>query len=937
MKRFFQKRSRENALPSEQTAPLDSTPAGKQEHHDCPPTQSTALPAQGERSDSGRNAPDTASAASEALEYRDTVLHAITLSAAVLVTSSSLDEAVPRALEIVGTAMDVDRVLVLEHDDLARAAPSVSFCYGWQAPAVATRIDRAFFTRYPANSPEVKAWTNLGPEGKVISGSLHQVHGPVRELFDILEIKSILILPIRVGGRLWGGIGIDSCRVERQWAQAEIDVFETLAEIVGSAIVRDRYVKQLADANAIVNSTPTGLFRLSAAEGFPALSVFGNMPWFGYRPTELLGRSDLYKEIVHPDDVGRVSNALDALRQGAGVQVIDCRMARAGRWVEARLNPIRDAHGTLKEVEGIVMDITERKKSEESLRASEEKFRTLSEAAQDAIIVMDARGLITFWNGAAGRIFGSSAEQALGRKLDEWLALPRYGEKAAPEFERLRVAGGASTGKMAQMVALRKDGTEVPIELSLAPMRLGTERFAIAIARDISERQRAEQKILSMARFDPLTGLFNRTIFVEWVQKGVARVKRGGKGFAILHLDLDHFKDVNDTLGHPTGDALLRAVAERLHSSIRETDVVARLGGDEFAIMEVDLNGPEDASVLARKLLDVLSQTYSIEGNLIRLSVSIGIALCGRDALTTESLLSYADVALYRAKGEGRNKHRFFTESMDTEVRLRFTLAAELREAVDQNQLFLVYQPQTDAVTGRIIGLESLVRWRHPQRGVLRPAEFIAAAEHSGLIIPLGQKVLQEACRQMKKWVDARIAPRSVSVNISAVQFKAPLELEQTIAATLDETRLPPEYLELELTETVLMETSFEHNDVLQRLKEKGIHLAIDDFGTGFSSFDYLRRYPVSRIKISQQFVRGSLNDASDAAIVKAIIGLARELHVDFIAEGVETAEQLEQLRAWGCRYVQGYYFAKPMSSADIKPLLVQGVIPPALPEASAR
>ena len=834
--------------------------------------------------------------------------------------------------------MDVHRVLVFEHDESIPDAPSVSLCYGWQAPTVAQRVDRAFLARYPANSPEVRAWTNIRREGKAISGSLHEVHGAVRELFDLLQIQSILIVPIRVAGRLWGGIEIDSCRTERQWAQAEIDVLETLAGIIGSAIVRERYIKQLADSNAIVNSTPTVLFRLSAAEGFPPLSVFGNMEWFGHQPAQLLGRSDLYKELVHPDDRARVSNALSALRQGGGVQFLDCRLAKGGRWVEARLTPIRDAQGNLQEVEGIAMDITERKKSEESMRGSEEKFRALSEAAQDAIIMIDAGGLITFWNSAAGRIFGSPAEEALGRKLDEWLASPRYREEAATQPEQIGAAGGASTfGKMLQMEALRKDGTVVPIELSLAPMRLGAERFAIAIARDISERRRAEKTISSLAQFDPLTGLSNRTIFLEWVQKAVARVKRGGKGFAILHLDLDHFKDVNDTLGHPCGDALLRAVAERLRSSIRETDVAARLEGDEFAIMQVDLNGPEDASVLARKLLDVLSQTYSIEGNLIRLSVSMGIALCARDALNTESLLSYAEVALYRAKGEGRNRYRFFTESMDAEVRSRFTLAAELRDAVDQNQLFLVYQPQVDALTGQIIGLESLVRWRHPQRGVLRPAEFIGAAEHSGLIIPLGQKVLKEACGQMKQWLNARIAPRSVSVNISAIQFKAPLDLEQAIAAVLNETGLPPEYLELELTETVLMETSFEHNDVLQRLKEKGIRLAIDDFGTGFSSFDYLRRYPVSRIKMAQHFVRDSLNDASDAAIVKAVIGLARELHMDFIAEGVETAEQLEQLRAWGCRHVQGYYFAKPMPSAEIRPLLVQGAIHPELPEASAR
>jgi diguanylate cyclase (GGDEF)-like protein/PAS domain S-box-containing protein len=747
-------------------------------------------------------------AALAALRYRDAVLHAITLSAAALVTSNSLDEGAPKALEIVGKALDVDRILVIEYTEPVKAAQPVSFCFGWQAPGAAVKVGPDFLTRYPANSPEVIAWMTRASEGKSVPGSIRDMHGAVRELFEALQIKSILLVPIRVAGKVWGNIGIDSCREEREWSQTEIDVLETLAEIIGSAIVRERYLKQLAAANSIINATPTVLFRLSAAANFPLTSLFGNVEWFGHAAAELLSRPTLYQQLIHPDDQARVIDALSASRQPASAsRVIDFRVDRNGTylWVEGHLNPIRDQGGNVKEIEGIIVDITERKNRED--------------------------------------------------------------------------------------------------------------------------------QILFMARFDPLTGLFNRTVFVDWVQKAVARVKRGGKGFAILYLDLDHFKDVNDTLGHPVGDLLLKAVAERLRSKVRETDVVARFGGDEFAVMQTDVTDPADASVLARKLIDNLSQPYSIEGNLIRLGASIGIAMCGPDALDAESLLSYADVALYRAKAEGRSKYRFFTESMDAEVRSRFILAAQLREAIAGDQLFLVYQPQADAATGRIIGLEALLRWRHPQRGLLRPSEFISAAEHSGLIIPLGQKVLREACRQMKRWVDARIAPLTVSVNISAIQFKAPLELEQSIAAVLGETELPAKFLELELTETVLMETSFEHNDVLQRLKEKGIRLAIDDFGTGFSSFDYLRRYPVSRIKISQHFVKDILRDASNAAIVKAIIGLARELHIDFIAEGVETAAQANQLREWGCRHVQGFYFAKPMSATELAPLLLQGTIQPTLPE----
>jgi diguanylate cyclase (GGDEF)-like protein/PAS domain S-box-containing protein len=866
---------------------------------------------------------------SAALEYRDAVLHAITLSAAALVTSASLDEGVPKALEIVGKAMTVDRVLIFEYRE---HGSRVSFCYGWQVPDLPVNFRADFLGRYPANSLEVIAWMSPTPHQKSTSGSIQDVPGAVRELFEALGIQSILIVPIYVAGRFWGNIGIHSCKSERKWAQTEIDVLGTLAEMIGSSIVRERSTKQLADANAIINATPTMLFRLSAEPGFPPVSVFGNLKWFGYESSELLGHPDLYRHIVHPDDLPLVSNALNALQHGSGAQVIDCRTAKSGssRWVEARLNPIRDSDGTLKQIESVVFDITDRKSIEESLRSSELRFRTLSEAAQDAIIVIDTQGRITFWNSAATRIFGYSVEEALGHKLDQWLASPRYRDRLTERLDRFIAEPGNTTAdKMVQMEALRRDGGEIPIELSLSPMQLGSDRFAIAIGRDISERKRAEARILSMVRFDPLTSLFNRTVFVEWVQKAVARVKRGGEPFAILYLDLDHFKDVNDTLGHPKGDLLLKTVAQRLRSSIRQTDVLARFGGDEFAIMEVDIRRPEDASILARKLLDRLSEPYSIDGNLIRLGASIGIALCERDALDAEALLSYADVALYRAKAEGRNCYQFFTDAMDAEVRSRFTLALQLRAAIENDEIFVVYQPQNDTATGQIIGLEALVRWQHPQRGVLRPGEFISAAEHSGLIIPLGRKVLQSACAQMKEWVDARIAPPTVSVNISAIEFKAPLELEQSIAAALADTGLPPHYLELELTETVLMETSLQHNDVLERLKQKGIRLAIDDFGTGFSSFDYLRRYPVSRIKISQHFVNDMMRDSSNAAIVKAIIGLARELHMDFIAEGVENAAQAAQLRTWGCHQVQGYYFAKPMLPSEIDSLLLRGTIQP--------
>jgi len=317
-------------------------------------------------------------------------------------------------------------------------------------------------------------------------------------------------------------------------------------------------------------------------------------------------------------------------------------------------------------------------------------------------------------------------------------------------------------------------------------------------------------------------------------------------------------------------------------------------------------------------LIKSMSEPFSIQGNDIRSGASIGISVFGPEEPDAETLLSHADVALYRAKSEGRGSFRFFTDAMDEEVRTRVTLSTELREAIAAGQLFLLYQPQVDIGTGEIVGVEALARWRHPERGVVGPDVFIPVAEKSGLILALGHWVLLESCRQAKAWMDAGIAPARIAVNLSAMQFKRPIELEMDIAASLAETGLPAERLELELTETVLMEASREHNDVLLRLRQSGIRFAIDDFGTGYSSLDYLRRYPADRVKIAQVFVAQIAFDAGSAAIVKAIIGLARELGMVSIAEGVETAEQLELLQSWGCHEVQGYYFAKPVEPEEL-------------------
>ena len=455
------------------------------------------------------------------------------------------------------------------------------------------------------------------------------------------------------------------------------------------------------------------------------------------------------------------------------------------------------------------------------------------------------------------------------------------------------------------------------------------DRLSLAFDGMADEVSAREVKISHMARYDTLTGLANRAVFVEALQRAITTSRRNAKTFAVLYLDLDHFKDVNDTLGHPIGDLLLISVAERLRLSVREMDTVARFGGDEFAVVVTDILEPASLAEMVDRILKSISTPFSIQGNEIRTGTSIGIAVYGPDSADAESLLSHADVALYRAKTERRGTYRFFTDAMDEEVRTRVTLENELLAAITAGQFFLVYQPQVDVGTGRIVGLEALIRWRHPTRGIVNPGNFIPVAEKSGLIVAIGHWVMREACRQTKEWLDAGIAPPLIAVNLSALQFKMPLELESDIAAILTETGLPADRLELELTESTLMETSLQHNDVILRLRKVGLRIAIDDFGTGYSSLDYLRRFPVDRIKIAQKFIAEVTNTSGDAAIVKAAIGLAQTLNLRVVVEGVETEEQLRLVKAWGCQEVQGYYYSKPIPAEAATALLRIGMIAP--------
>jgi len=596
------------------------------------------------------------------------------------------------------------------------------------------------------------------------------------------------------------------------------------------------------------------------------------------------------------------------------------------RYWLANFFPFRSETGEVTGLIGMVLDITDLKNAQSALRQSEERFRTIFDSVSDLILVRDFEtGAIVEVNHRACEMLGYTREELLNLKVGA--LSENESPYTGPNFWSEMLKAQSGTPQTFDWRVKTKDGRLLWVEVSLRRADFGGRSFLLSTAREISRRKEAEGQLMRMAQFDLLTGLANRGVFVAEVARAIERARRGERSFAVLYLDLDHFKDVNDTLGHPIGDRLLQSVADRLQANVRATDTLARFGGDEFALLMADIGDPTDAGVLADKLLQIMAEPFLLDGNQIQSGVSIGVATYEVDAGDAEALLAHADVALYRAKSDGRHTYRFFTAAMDAEVRQRVTLTSELHAGIAAGQLFLAYQPQVDMETSRLVGLEALVRWNHPTRGVLLPDEFLPTAERSGLIVMLGNWVLRSDCRQAQQWLENGVALPPVAINVSALQFKAPRELEKEIDTVLADTGLRPGLLEIEMTETALMGTSSGHDNVVERLRARGLRIAIDDFGTGYSSLLYLRRFPVDRIKIAQEFVKDIGIEPNDTAIVKAAIGLARELGIGVLAEGVETADQLRLLHEWGCRQAQGFYFAAPMSAEEVLPLLHSGSV----------
>ena len=449
---------------------------------------------------------------------------------------------------------------------------------------------------------------------------------------------------------------------------------------------------------------------------------------------------------------------------------------------------------------------------------------------------------------------------------------------------------------------------------------------------DITEHKLAEEKIALLARTDGLTGLANRSTLIERLHQSFAAARRGASPFAVFYLDLDHFKHINDTLGHPVGDLLLQEVSRRIQACTRENDVVARLGGDEFAVLQTEMLDPAQSGALASKILKTLVEPYQLEGNEVRISASVGISTYAQDSESADSMLVQADMALYRSKNSGRNQYHFHSEEINQAVIDRVAITQDLKKAIEQNELELHYLPEVDLGSGKILGMEALVRWNHPERGLLGADQFIPAAEKTGTIVALGRWVLEQACRQMRQWRDDGMAPPVIAINLSLAQLKSGGELIRDVLETTGKWGLSPADLQFDVTEATLAQTKWTQNDVLPKLRELGVKIAIDDFGTDYSSFYYLKTYRVNHLKLAQSLIDHASQDVESATTLRAIINFAREVGIGIIAEGVETQEQRYSLMATGSPMTaQGYYFSKAVDSHRASELLQTGHIAPLL------
>jgi diguanylate cyclase (GGDEF)-like protein/PAS domain S-box-containing protein len=668
----------------------------------------------------------------------------------------------------------------------------------------------------------------------------------------------------------------------------------------------------------IFNYAPVGIYQ-STPDGrlITANTTLARM--LGYDSVEVLLERNIAADIyADPREREDLIRRFDPVGYATELELQWRRKDGSRIWVQLNTHAVAGPQGTLY-YEGFVYDITQRKAAEGTLEETEELLRKQSAAiasSMDGIGILDENLRFTYLNDALARLYGVHPASMLGNPLRDL-----YDAHENDRFQRLILPTVAERGRWrGEASGLRGDGAAFPQEISLTAIEGGG---MVCVVRDITERTYAEEQIKHLAYHDALTGLPNRLLFKDRLTVALSHAQRDNTRLAVLFLDLDRFKVINDSLGHNIGDQLLQAVAARVQSCVRESDTVARLGGDEFTLLLPALARSDDAAPVAQKLLEAVRYPFHLEGREFFITTSIGISLYPEDGLDAEALIKNADTAMYQAKEQGRDNYQLFNAYINAKALQRIALEHGLRRALSNNELAVHYQPIFDFRSGRISGMEALLRWKHPEIGNIPPAVFIPLAEAIGVMTPIGAWALREACEQAKAWHTAGYRNLALAVNLSVTQLQAP-DLVARVKDVLDGTGLPPRLLELEITESSAMQNPEHSTRTLYDLKKLGIRISLDDFGTGHSSLAYLKRFPIDTLKIDQSFVRDITSDPDTAAIVTAIIAMAHSLRLKVIAEGVEFTEQANFLRRYACDQMQGFLIKPPVPAAEFAELIAQ-------------
>lgn len=731
-----------------------------------------------------------------------------------------------------------------------------------------------------------------------------------------------LCCPLRSGDRQLGAVGVSGKAFSAADAERLQNFSDMVAEALSARFAYDQRNRDLLKTEEqrrqqrqIIDQISDSVIAMDL-QGYITSWNKGAENLFGYTAEESIGKNIIF---LYADEEEDDSLLYQDLFEKGGREMVVRRRKKSGEifWASLSLSLTHGLDGNPAGMIGYLIDITERLQAEEQLRLQAAIF----EHCGEGIIVTDPAGVVVSVNRAFTKITGYAPEEVMG-KTPEILRSPLHDE----DFSLDVYASLSSTGHwIGEAWGRRKNGDSFPAWVSVSSVhgKDGVIAYYFAVFTDIAERKNAEQQIYRLAYFDMLTGLPNRAMLFTHLKQALAEAHRNSLHGAVLFIDLNRFKQINDSLGHDAGDLLLKEAGLRLAGCVREEDVVARIGGDEFVVALFDIAKREHAAVVAEKILDRLSLPIMVNGHELLVSASIGISVYPDDGSDAETLIKCADAAMYGAKqGNSPEGFTFFSRDMNQRSLERLQLENNLRRALERKELLLHYQPQLDLASGRIVGAEVLLRWNRGGTTMISPAQFIPIAEETGLINPIGEWILDTVCAKNKQWQEAGLPIVKLAVNISARQFRQ--HLPQLVEQVLNRHGLDSSYLELEITESVIMQNAERVISMMADFQRLGVTLSLDDFGTGYSSLSYLKRFPIDTLKIDQSFVRGLPDDSDDTAIAKAIISLARNLGLRVIAEGVETAQQLDFLRTAGCDEIQGYYYSRPLPEEDFIRFLQQ-------------